>query len=164
MLFIGFGMAGILQDELRRVVSGPEEGANDNCAELMEVHVSCPGNALAVHRRIREVYTVLLSAQIVCEANPDASDEALESFYKMYGGWYAAYAKESGTDPESFEIDDVKYFDEERDWFWWDARVLDKNNLIVYINVVGFPISGFELLRNLLINCGATDVVEGGDV
>lgn len=45
-----------------------------------------------------------------------------------------------------------------RDWMWWSAVIVGPDQLDLVIALEGFPVSGFDALRDLLTACGATAV------
>ncbi len=47
-----------------------------------------------------------------------------------------------------------------RDWMWWSAAVVGPDQLDLVIALEGFPVSGFDALRDLLTACGATGVAQ----
>jgi hypothetical protein len=49
-----------------------------------------------------------------------------------------------------------------RDWSWWHAAVLSPDHLALFIDVTGFPISEFDLLRAFLLRYRGVEVVDQG--
>ena len=47
-----------------------------------------------------------------------------------------------------------------RDWMWWSAAIVGSDQIDLVLALEGFPASGFDALRDLLIACGATAVAQ----
>ena len=61
-------------------------------------------------------------------------------------------------------IEWISYFGDDRDWFYWDSRLTSENELVIYLYLTGFPISGFCALRWLLTTIGANSVEQGESI
>ena len=127
-----------MNDELKRVLFG--SGADDEVSkwELLPVHVACSGNALAVLREVREALVVILSAHLICDSKESWESvttlELLEERFKRH-----------------FELEDPELYPLEgfsqagRDWLWYDAKVVADDELVIYLSLAGFPVSGLRL-------------------
>lgn len=143
-------------DELKRLLFGSDKSSDTT---LMRVEVSCNNNASRVLEQAIEALAVILSVNSVCE---DKEDWLTTESYEMLESWFTNNVLPDNNDDRLLDgIQNVRWFGEDRDWFWWSAQVADENNLYVYILVVGFPISGFDRLRWLLKCCGASVVEQG---
>ncbi|OAN61349.1 hypothetical protein A8B79_07775 [Balneola sp. EhC07] len=143
-------------DELKRLLFGSDKSSDTT---LMRVEVGCNNNASKVLEKAIEALTVILSVNSVCEGK---EDWLTTESYEMLESWFTNNVLPDNNDDRLLDgIQNVRWFGEGRDWFWWSAQVADENTLYVYILVVGFPISGFDSLRWLLKCCGASVVEQG---
>lgn len=151
----------MIREELQRLLFGPDEDEEPIGFEIMQIEASCPDNASTVSDRAREALTVILSTHLICDAKEDAKEWETDPVFEFLEAWFYNSFEKQSAENEDQPSDNVRWFNDARDWFWWDAKVFDNNRLVVYITVVGFPISGFDLLRWLLISCGASQVEQG---
>lgn len=144
------------RDELKRLLLGSDKSSDTT---LMRVEVSCKNNASQVLEQAIEALAVILSVNTVCE---DKEEWLTTESYEMLEAWFTNNVLPDNNDYRLLDgIENVRWFGEDRDWFWWSAQIVDENNLYVYILVAGFPISGFDSLRWLLECCGASEVEQG---
>lgn len=45
-----------------------------------------------------------------------------------------------------------------RDWMWWSAVLTGPDRFVLTVALEGFPVSGYDALRGLLMACGASEV------
>jgi hypothetical protein len=146
----------MIRNELQRLIFEPKDNSDCN---LMQVDVKCDGNAQHVLERVTEALVMLLSIENICE-DYDAWDT--DNSYKFLAKWFEHNMFTHIIAPDvSRATDRVRYFSEDRDWFWWAGRVADAETLHVYILLEGFPVSGFDDLRWLLLCSGAMQVEQG---
>lgn len=146
----------MVHDELKRLLFGSDKSSDTT---LMRVEASCNNNASRVLEQAIEALAVILSVNSVCE---DKEDWLTTESYEMLETWFTNNVLPDNNDDRLLDgIQNVRWFGEDRDWFWWSAQVANENNLHVYILVAGFPISGFDSLRWLLKCCGASVVEQG---
>lgn len=144
------------RDELKRLLLGSDKSSDTT---LMRVEVSCKNNASQVLEQAIEALAVILSVNAVCE---DKEEWLTIESYEMLEAWFTNNVLPDNNDYRLLDgIENIRWFGEDRDWFWWSAQIVDENNLYVYILVAGFPISGFDSLRWLLECCGASKVEQG---
>ncbi len=144
------------RNELKRLLFGSDKSSDTT---LMRVEVSCNNNASQVLEQAMEALAVILSVNSVCK---DKEEWLTSESYEMLEAWFINNMLPHNNDDRLLDgIQNVRWFGEDRDWFWWSAQIADENNLYVYILVAGFPISGFDSLRWLLECCGASEVEQG---
>jgi hypothetical protein len=149
----------MIREELQRLLFKPKK---DEECNLMQIEVQCDGNAHKVLERAKEALVMILSVESLCE---DYDSWETDASYKFLAEWFESNMFIHINAPDvSRDTDKVGYFSEERDWFWWDGRVVDDNILHVYILLEGFPVSGFDDLRWLLQCSGASSVEQGEQV
>ena len=148
----------MIQAELRRVILGPKEPLERS---VMQVNICCDGKAEKVLDKIKEALVMILSTESLCE---DEHSFVQDSTYELMESWLDYYILQH-IDEECLKEGKkrIRYFGEDRDWFWWSSRVVDENNICVYLLLEGFPVSGFDDFKWLLKCCGALEV-EQGDV
>ena len=143
----------MLNDELKRLVfdvTSPKE------LNLLHVSVECNGNAELVFERIKECLVLILSVEEICEYH---DQWRIENSYELLETWFKTNLLCDVEDEQlCSQVGKVRYFHEERDWFWWRGHVRGNDYIDVYLQVVGWPISGFDDLRWILLCCGATEV------
>ena len=149
----------MVRDELKRLLFEVDKNSDVN---LMQVEVSCDNNASQVLERVIEALALILSVSSIC-GNKD--EWLTEESYELLESWFSNNVLSHNDDDElNAGIQNVRWFGEGRDWFWWSAKVANENSLLVYILVTGFPISGFDSLRWLLKCCSASQVEQGSAV
>lgn len=152
----------MLRDELNRLLFQATEHDGHDHMEFMAVKVECEGNATEVLRRTSEALAMILSFQLVFDHT--WSDEFIDTTecFEPLEQWFKKHAHTPIEDEYYFlNSENLTYFNEGRDWFWWSAEVKNKDMLIVYIKLQGFPVSGFDDLRRLLQTCGASYAEQG---
>ena len=149
----------MLRDELNRLLFKATENAAAPEMGLMQVEVSCDGNAGEVIARASEALCMILSVHLVCG---DEEEWLTDSSYELLETWFENNVLVNLQDENvNRDTEEVRRFGDGRDWFWWSARVIDNNRLLVYILLTGFPVSGFDSLRWLLQCAGALRVEQG---
>lgn len=149
----------MIREELYRLLEEVVKSDAPQVADIMQVEVTCDGNAWDVLDRATEALTIILSVQLIC----DREEEWMtENSYKLLESWFETNVlPHRKSDDESRDTRNVRCFHDGRDWFWWSSRVINDDLLRVYILLDGFPVSGFDLLRWLLECCGALQVEQG---
>jgi hypothetical protein len=161
--------------ELRRLRSGPEPGERPGGIDSFVAR--CPGNAEAVLGRAREVMEVvlrfgtenwppdsewpsLLPAWFVAACGPETSVEEDERYMES---WRRLSREEQIEEARrrSWSLLNWVFWmhPDERPWSWWHASVNGPNELLVSIEVDGWPFP-WESLSWLLRASGAEDVDE----
>ncbi|MFW8590794.1 hypothetical protein ACOI22_08340 [Glaciecola sp. 2405UD65-10] len=149
----------MLNDELKRLVFGANSSEE---YDLMHVSVKCNGNAELVFERIKECLMLILSVEEICEYH---EEWRTENSYELLETWFKTNLLcDVKSDELCCQVGKVRYFSEERDWFWWAGHVKENDYIDVYLKIEGFPVSGFDNLRWLFLCCGATEVAQQGSV
>ena len=153
----------MIREEFNRLLFEADESDGYAGMELMEVEVGCDGDAWDVYLRTKEALAVILSQELLNEViEHEWDDYGSDEQDEKLGPWFRKnvmiHAKGECLS-ESTEY--LEWFNDGRDWFWWNARVRNDDLLHVYIKLSGFPVSGFDALRWLLKCCGATSVEQG---
>jgi hypothetical protein len=137
---------------------------------------SCPGNAADVLARCREVMSVVLEYQTGEWPDVEAwrrllpdwfveacVDESAEETERWLAEWRSLPPDQQAAADEGkpWSLSDWLYWLEpdEREWFWWDARVDDENCVRVEVEVAGWP-TPLGALAWLLRTAGAVVSVE----
>jgi hypothetical protein len=129
-------------DELRRLRGGP---APDEKPEGMVDYLvaKCKGDADLVLARCKEVL------QVVLGQDPDHWP-SLDHWKSLLPTWFVSRSSQSpGEDSEDdWSLDGWIPFFEDRmgQWWWWDAKVTNRDTLRVGVMILGWPYGGGELL------------------
>lgn len=62
------------------------------------------------------------------------------------------------------DLDSLEHFFLVKRWEWWDARVNDANEVVIYIRLLRSNLDDFEDLRWLVSACGAYQLEKGSEV
>jgi len=130
-------------DELRRLKSGPlaDERAPSPGLERFIAH--CAGNAPVVLDRCKQVMKIVLEEDV----DRWPTDKEWKS---LLPDWFVTACAEDdpfeeegprGAAPGSWTVGGWVYWflPEERQWFWWDASVLNVDTIEILIQVSGDP-------------------------
>jgi len=144
-------------DELRHLAEGPRDGESPGGVGVVEVNVRASGAAADVLRRSREVlHAVLIGAEPAwpsvevwsrrlplwfvegCAAEQSAEDR--EQWLDWWRGLDpAARASAAEERPWSFR-DWLSWLQPgERQWFWWDGRVVGPDEARILVEVPSWP-------------------------
>lgn len=147
-------------DELRRLENGPTSGERPKgivCGFLAR----CDGNAPEVLARCKEVLRVVLTQDVEHWPTDGEWRSLLPAWFVskcMDEDSYEARAKKLFEFPEEERLQHdlpwavsgwVFWFaPDEREWFWWDAAIKDKNTIEIFVDVFGdpFPWGGLSWL------------------
>jgi hypothetical protein len=163
-------------EERRRLYHGP---IDDEAPEVGTVAMGarCAGDASRVLDRCRAVMAVVLRYQgedwpsreqwrevlpewFVAACSQELSAEEAEEWLARWQRLPAS-EQEAMSRREPWALADWLHWlrPDERQWFWWDATVVDDDWLRVVVEVAGWP-APLGALRWLLTAAGALDVVE----
>lgn len=145
------------RNELRHLRMGPERGERPEGIGIERFVARCPGNAEAVLRKAREVmeavlpfgmddwpsnsqWPSLLPAWFVATSAPEMSDEESEA---NIAAWrrLSDEEKTAAEAAEAWSVLDWVFWlhPDERQWWWWDASISSENELLVLVEVDGWP-------------------------
>lgn len=144
------------RNEFRRVLFGPWQWENPAGFAVMRAQVLCSGSPRLLLERARGTLAVILAAQEIVQAS--------DTFLSMddLSGWFCtAVSPDTDCDRATYYLD---WFNSGRDWRWRGARVVEPERIDVYLDILGFPVSGFDCLRWLFKRCGALEVDQGPSV
>lgn len=149
---------------------GPEPGQSIGGLGTVRIIARCAGDSEQVLAKAKEVLSILISNEPVSVTDlgkwADALPEWLVSQFvpeptKEEMDIYLALPYEERMKPEhnrpSLKAWLYWFQPENRYWQWWDAAVLDKDTLVVAIEVREWPFP-WEALKWLLEACGAVSV------
>jgi hypothetical protein len=156
------------QQELERLYgTGQNEVGNNLISELV---VTCDGNAPEVLNKIKDVLKTIIGSELTVY-------DSIDDWKAILPEWLVASFSSEITKEEAKEILSKPngqalladrwtingflfwFRPEERNWFWWDAKVKDSNTLSIQVLVYGFPFA-WGALRWLLNVAGASHVTE----
>jgi hypothetical protein len=162
-------------DELRRLFDGPLPGEEPGGAGLETATARCAGDAPEVLARAREVMAAVLTNSAGTwpselewrELLPSwfveacADEETPEQTRQRLARWEHMTLAERAleTENEAWSVDNwIAWLEpEERQWFWWSADVSDPDQLVVQVEVAGWP-AATGALAWLLRASGAVEV------
>jgi hypothetical protein len=157
--------------ELARLLLGAEDDARPGGIGTVRFVVTCPGDAPDVLSRGRKALECVLRGG----TDPWPS---LEQWRTVLPSWFVERCAPETTreqeerrltlpieerqrlvDAEGWCVSAWVYWfqPDERQWFWWDAAVLDDNTIIVAVEVEGWPFP-WGSLAWLFRAAGATDI------
>lgn len=141
----------------------------------MRFIAKCPGDAPQVLERSKQVlkavnenslpvwppddrWPALLPEWFVDRCGPEMSQEEAEAWLAWWKALPDAEQKRVEADKAWSLFNWIYWLDpENRQWYWWDGLALDENNLVVAVEVDGWPF-GWGDLSWLLRAAGATQV------
>jgi hypothetical protein len=145
------------QNELRRLRNGPERGERPEGIGPDRFVARCPGNADAVLRKAREVmeaalqssmdnwpsdseWPALLPAWFVAACAPEMSEVESEAYTAAWRR-LSDEEKAAAAATASWSVLNWVFWlhPDERGWWWWDASISSENELVVLIDVDGWP-------------------------
>jgi hypothetical protein len=148
----------IAPDEIRHLREGPRVGEQPGDAGLIAFEVEVPtGTAVDALNRCRDVlspiilhqhgdwpgldsWRTLLPVWFVLACGAEESPEDAERWLSWWRQLPAA-EQQQAADERPWSLADWLYWmqPENREWFWWDARVSDRGGLRVYVEVAAWP-------------------------
>jgi hypothetical protein len=161
--------------ELRHIDRGPGSDEVPGGVGLIEVKVSTEGSAVDVIERSRSVLRGVLTMTLdelrspsagalrlpvwfVAGCAPERSTEDDERWLAWWRG-LDPEARARASDERPWSVGDWLYWmlPEERQWYWWDARVDRDRSARVFVEVAGWP-TATGALQWLLRVAGASSV------
>ena len=163
-------------DELRHVGAGPRSGERPGGVGTVTVTVKARGDAAMVIDRAREVMSSLidragppwpameawreiLPSWFIAACSPERPREEVEQWLK----WWRSLSPDEqarATKEQQWTLADWLFWldPHERQWFWWDAVVDDRDTARVVVEVAGWP-APLGALDWLLRASGAVEVL-----
>jgi hypothetical protein len=166
-------------EELRHLRTGPDPDERPGNVGVVSVVASCRGDADTIAQRAREVMVTVVSQPTDQWATtsddrwqsilPDwfvaacATPQSAEDAERWLSWWRSLPADEQprAAQQRAWTLADWLYWlhPGERQWFWWNATIVDSDTLRVTVEVLGWP-APIGALRWLLTAAGAVDVSE----
>ncbi|MEP7764388.1 hypothetical protein [Sanguibacter sp. 25GB23B1] len=162
-------------EESRRVSFGPRPDESPGRLGLIEAKVISEGAVVDVIEKTKDVLRAVLSMTLdelrspstgtarlpewfVAACSPERPPEAVEQWNVWWRG-LDLEARARAEDERSWTLADWLYWMEpdERQWFWWDARIDEDGGGTVLVEVLGWP-SPTGALQWLLRAAGASSV------
>ncbi len=159
----------MITDELRRLQMGPSIEMQRNKLGLACYIASCDEKSTEVLKRVRDALNIVLSQDV--RHWPE-----YEEWRQMLPDWLvrrftAQLTMEEALNRRELPFEVQQTFDwslenwiywfepENRQWHWWDARVVDQNTINVYLEASDFPFAS-DALRWLFLVAGALEFQE----
>ena len=150
-------------DELRRLCNGPAIAEQPD-GLVVDLVATCPGDAVVVLQRIKEVLHHIFSAYQGTWPTTVEWESILPGWFvnplQSKEGWITSHKREMGyIDGWSLDVL-VHWFEpelDERQWSWWDAEVQNSHSIKVQLITSGWPFA-HEALDVVLEISGATSV------
>jgi hypothetical protein len=141
------------EDELRRLNSGPSTGELARDVGVVRFFAHCAGDAPEVLSRCEEVMRVVLGQNV--ERWPTD-----EQWHSLLPAWFVTACPDETMAAQAmqrwFELSELErlksvpkawsvgnwiywFLPEERQWFWWDASIVDANTVEILVEVFGHP-------------------------
>jgi len=154
--------------ELERIRWGPEPGQPVGGIGSVRIVARCKGNSEQVLKSARDVLEIvcsqgtpsdpekwrdLLPRWFVNQLAPEPSQEEFAKYLLL------PYEERMKAENNEWTLAGwLHWFEpDNRYWCWWDGAVMDRNTLVVAIEVTEWPFP-WEALKWLLLAAGATEV------
>lgn len=163
----------MIKNELYRLINGIEATEKTNSMEYVEFKIKCRSNSFDVLSKCKEVLKIVL-------CNNENAELTIDEWKKLLPLWFIEKcAKELSKEEaeerlnltieerrliaknESWTLSDWIYWfkPQERQWYWWDAKIVDFNTIHLVLECYGWPFA-WGALRWLWKVCGAFECEE----
>jgi nitroimidazol reductase NimA-like FMN-containing flavoprotein (pyridoxamine 5'-phosphate oxidase superfamily) len=164
-------------DELRHVLAGPDRSEKPGGVGLLDLFSNCPGNAVDVERKTREVMRIVLESSqdgwpssrkwqstlpewFVVSCAIERNEQQEEEWLK----WWRSLDKQ-GKEREAkqgkWTLSNWLYWLEptQRSWWWWSSEVTSSDRAVIKVQIDEWP-TATGSLGWLLRVAGARDVFQ----
>jgi hypothetical protein len=161
--------------ELQRLRAGPMPDSHPGGIGLVQLVAHCAANAAVVLERCKQTLTIVLEHSATNFPTDEEWGRLLPQWFvercapepssQERGRWLRWWKSLSPVEQARTEREKrwtssnwIYWFEPDtREWFWWDAKILNENELRVIVQVSNFPFP-WGALDWLLRGSGATDV------
>ena len=163
----------MIKNEIYRLVNGEGQIEKLNNMEYVEFKIECRNNSSDVLSKCKEVLKIVL-------CNNEKDKLTIDEWRNVLPLWFTEkcakeLSKQEAEDRLNLTIEERKritlnegwtlsdwiywFKPNERQWYWWDAKIVDLNTIHLVIECYGWPFA-WGALRWLWKACGAIECEE----